>query len=353
MLEFLTEPLEGRFKSTRKIQHMKYCPTCSTRYDEEILRFCMKDGTPLISEEEPNFIQMPSESPAQPAEDDPSEVTVIRRGPTVPPPPDDEESFAPSPRRAERIVVPTVPEPRPQVEMHRVPYTPPAPQPNTAKIVFLTILGTLAVLAVAAAGIYVLQNDSPANASVNVNTSMPNLNANIGTNAGAETNFNFSAASNFNTSSAPVSNTKTPTPTPTPKPSPSPTPTATPDEEATPEPTRSPMPSRTPLPSPEPTLIRPTPPKPPANRPDAGGVLNGRALSLAKPAYPAAARQIGASGPVAVEVIVDQRGNVIAAKAVSGHPLLRRAAEDAARQSKVRPADNQLSGLLLYNFKNN
>ena len=27
---------------------MKYCPTCNTRYDEEILRFCMKDGTPLV-----------------------------------------------------------------------------------------------------------------------------------------------------------------------------------------------------------------------------------------------------------------------------------------------------------------
>ena len=32
------------------------------RYDEEILRFCMKDGTPLLEEEEPKFVAMPSES---------------------------------------------------------------------------------------------------------------------------------------------------------------------------------------------------------------------------------------------------------------------------------------------------
>ena len=39
---------------------MKYCPTCETRYDEDILRFCMKDGTPLLDEAEPNFIEMPA-----------------------------------------------------------------------------------------------------------------------------------------------------------------------------------------------------------------------------------------------------------------------------------------------------
>ncbi len=40
---------------------MKYCPVCQTRYDEEIMRFCTKDGTPLIDEEAPNFVEMPSE----------------------------------------------------------------------------------------------------------------------------------------------------------------------------------------------------------------------------------------------------------------------------------------------------
>ena len=54
---------------------MKFCPTCQSRYDEEILRFCTKDGTPLIDEEEPNFTELPSESAA----DDESEETIVRR----------------------------------------------------------------------------------------------------------------------------------------------------------------------------------------------------------------------------------------------------------------------------------
>jgi len=75
---------------------MKYCPTCQTRYDEEIIRFCTKDGTPLVSEEEPNFIEMPSESLSEPAaeivEDDPSEVTIVRNHASMPPPaPDDHQ----------------------------------------------------------------------------------------------------------------------------------------------------------------------------------------------------------------------------------------------------------------------
>lgn len=86
-----------------------------------------------------------------------------------------------------------------------------------------------------------------------------------------------------------------------------------------------------------------------------GGILNGKALSLVKPAYPAAARAAGASGEVKVQIVFDESGNVIWAKAVSGHPELREAAEDAARQTKFSPLtlSGQLvkvSGVLLYNF---
>jgi len=59
-----------------------------------------------------------------------------------------------------------------------------------------------------------------------------------------------------------------------------------------------------------------------------------------------------------VQVSVDQRGNVVSARAISGHPLLRQAAESAARQSKINPVKvgNQnvgLTGVLLYNFRSN
>jgi hypothetical protein len=102
---------------------MKYCPTCETRYDEEILRFCMKDGTPLLEEDEPKFVAMPSESIDEPIEDDPGDVTVVRRNIPVPPEPDEDRP---------RIVVPTYEDSRRHDARARVapPYQPP-PKQNT------------------------------------------------------------------------------------------------------------------------------------------------------------------------------------------------------------------------------
>jgi Ca-activated chloride channel family protein len=76
--------------------------------------------------------------------------------------------------------------------------------------------------------------------------------------------------------------------------------------------------------------------------PVSGGVLNGKALSLPKPTYPAAARSSGASGKVVVEVTIDEQGKIIEAHAVSGHPFLQQAAVQAARQARFEPA--RLSG---------
>ena len=86
-----------------------------------------------------------------------------------------------------------------------------------------------------------------------------------------------------------------------------------------------------------------------------GGLLNGKASSLPKPEYPAIARAAKASGTVTVEVVVDEEGNVVAAKAVSGHPLLQGAAVNAARQAKftrtlVSGEPTQINGYLTYNF---
>jgi TonB family protein len=51
------------------------------------------------------------------------------------------------------------------------------------------------------------------------------------------------------------------------------------------------------------------------------------------PAYPAIAKAAHAFGEVKIEVTVDETGRVIAAHAVSGHPLLQAAAVSAARQA--------------------
>lgn len=86
-----------------------------------------------------------------------------------------------------------------------------------------------------------------------------------------------------------------------------------------------------------------------------GELLNGRAITLPRPEYPAVARAAKASGNVTVEITIDEEGNVIAARSVSGHPLLQSAAVTAARQAKFSPTKLsgqpvKVNGVLVYNF---
>lgn len=99
----------------------------------------------------------------------------------------------------------------------------------------------------------------------------------------------------------------------------------------------------------------PPPPKKVVPKQISGGVLNGKATSLPKPAYPPAAKAVGASGAVTVQVLIDESGNVVSATAVSGHPLLRAAAVAAARGAKFSPTQLsgqavKVSGVITYNF---
>lgn len=87
-----------------------------------------------------------------------------------------------------------------------------------------------------------------------------------------------------------------------------------------------------------------------------GGVLNGKAVSLPEPAYPAAAKAARAEGTVVVQVTIDEAGKVTSAKAVSGHPLLQAAAVAAARQAVFTPTKLsgqpvKVTGVINYNFK--
>jgi protein TonB len=100
----------------------------------------------------------------------------------------------------------------------------------------------------------------------------------------------------------------------------------------------------------------PPPPAPtPPRAPISGGVLNGKAISLPKPAYPPIARQAHASGTVVVQVTIDENGNVISARAVSGHPLLQAVAVSAARGARFSPTKLsgqpvKVTGVITYNF---
>ena len=67
------------------------------------------------------------------------------------------------------------------------------------------------------------------------------------------------------------------------------------------------------------------------------GLVQGKLLSKPEPQYPSIAKTARAQGTVAVKVEIDENGNVIAAQAISGHPLLQQAAVTAARQAKFEP----------------
>lgn len=85
------------------------------------------------------------------------------------------------------------------------------------------------------------------------------------------------------------------------------------------------------------------------------GVLNGKATALPQPKYPAAARSVRAGGAVQVKVLIDVDGTMLSAEAVSGHPLLQKAAIDAACSSQFLPTllsgrPVKVSGIITYNF---
>lgn len=104
---------------------------------------------------------------------------------------------------------------------------------------------------------------------------------------------------------------------------------------------------------------------PPADTPEdssssvrtiSGGVLNAKATTLPKPVYPPIAKQVGAHGTVIVQVLVDEKGNVVTAKAISGHPLLQASAVAAARGAKFTPTllngkPVKVRGVINYNFE--
>ncbi len=116
-----------------------------------------------------------------------------------------------------------------------------------------------------------------------------------------------------------------------------------------PEPLPPPPPRPTPMP--EPTLK----PEPPKQIKVSGGVLAGTAISKVQPVYPLIAKAARASGAVLVQVLISEEGQVIEASVVGGHPLLREASLQAARQWKFKPTELtgvpvKVQGILTFNF---
>lgn len=362
---------------------MKFCPKCQTKYDDEILRFCKIDGTPLVSETPPSFTALPSQSSININDELGEETIISRKKPdrTAPLQPPQEEV-------RQRIVVQTS---TPEVKKTQSPQSQfqsaPKNKSNTAATVFLTLFGTIAVLGGGFGVWWFLSGNNTADTNVNKsvnanqNANLAALNGNVVQNINTDNanyNFNYNGVSgnsnaNFNTNVNAVNNTNLKTPTPTPKPTPKPTikpvnSNANANVKANTNSNVNTVAGNTNV-NTKPVSINTNVsiPKTPTPKPTVSpsntvpknvsvGNLTSRALSLPKPAYPPIAKQAGANGQVVVQIMVDEEGNVVSAKAVNGNPLLRSPAEAAARQAKfpsrVGGENAKAVGTLVYNFVN-
>ena len=109
-----------------------------------------------------------------------------------------------------------------------------------------------------------------------------------------------------------------------------------------------PMPTPTPRPSPPPRQSGGTISLP-------STVISSKVIDKPAPPYPAIARAAGIHGPVAVQILVDEQGRVVSAKAASGNPLLQAAAVQAAYRARFTPTmltgqPVKVTGTITYNF---
>lgn len=86
-----------------------------------------------------------------------------------------------------------------------------------------------------------------------------------------------------------------------------------------------------------------------------GGVLNGHATSKPLPIYPITAKRARVQGTVLVQIVVDEKGNVVSANAIEGPPLLREAGEEAASKAKFTPTllcgrPVKVTGIITYHW---
>ena len=105
--------------------------------------------------------------------------------------------------------------------------------------------------------------------------------------------------------------------------------------------------------------LQPVPVPTPAVKPpeflNLGNLTVDSATKMVTPIYSPIAQRSNIEGRVTVDIELDEKGNVVQAKATTGHQLLRGSAEDAARKSKFKPAmlgdlAIKAKGSITYNF---
>ncbi|MEW6128948.1 MAG: energy transducer TonB [Acidobacteriota bacterium] len=117
--------------------------------------------------------------------------------------------------------------------------------------------------------------------------------------------------------------------------------------------------------TPPPPAPKPKPEPPPqAKEPEnkivrvASSILTGKALTRKTPDYPAIAKQIRLEGSIVVEIVISPEGRVESARALGGHPLLTKAAVDAAYGWRFEPTilngtTVRVTGVITFNFRIN
>jgi TonB family protein len=68
------------------------------------------------------------------------------------------------------------------------------------------------------------------------------------------------------------------------------------------------------------------------------------------PVYPELARRMNVAGKVKIEVVVTPDGHVKSARVVGGHPLLVQACEDAVKEWRFMPANEETTQVVEFEF---
>ena len=86
------------------------------------------------------------------------------------------------------------------------------------------------------------------------------------------------------------------------------------------------------------------------------GILHGKAISKPMPKYPQEAMRAGIAGAVAGKIVVDEEGKVAEANPMCAHPVLMRAAREAALAARFTPTKLsgvpvRVTGIITYRFE--
>ena len=112
--------------------------------------------------------------------------------------------------------------------------------------------------------------------------------------------------------------------------------------------------------APPPPPANPTPTPQPPPRPEGpvrltSSLISSKVIEKPAPPYPPIAKAANTQGAVAVQIVIDEQGRVISAKAASGPPLLLNAAVQAAYRARFTPTvlggkPVKVTGSITYNF---